>query len=112
MCSSPLRHMWHMNNVGRDFCLFFFFFFFATLSIWKEISGFLALWLLFVGVGVAETNESQEYILKFEEHQDATAWVGHKDLQLHFHHKAPGPSYLAMTISVLISISLAGQHPN
>lgn len=51
----------------------FFFFFFATLSLWKELSGFLALRLLFVGVGVAETNGSQEYILKFEEHQDATA---------------------------------------
>lgn len=50
-----------------------FFFFFATLSLWKELSGFLALRLLFVGVGVAETNGSQEYILKFEEHQDATA---------------------------------------
>lgn len=64
------------------------------------------------GVGVAETNGSQEYILKSEEHKDIAGLVGHKDLQLNFHNKAPGPSYLAMTSSVLISISLAGQHPN
>lgn len=65
--------------------------FFAFLPIWKEIPGFFALWLLFAGVGVAEANGSQEYILKFEEHQDATAWVGHKDLQLTFPSQSPWP---------------------
>lgn len=56
--------------------------------------------------------EAKSIILKSEEHEDTAARVGHKDLQLHFHHKAPGPSYLAVTISVLISVSLAGQNPN
>lgn len=75
-----------------------------------RLSCFVA--IICVGGGDAETNGSQEYIFKFEERQDAAARVGHKDSQLHLHHKAPGPSYLAMAISVLISLPLAGQHPN
>ena len=89
----------------RKACCFSFLF----LFIWEQILALLVLQLLFEG---ENTNRSQEYILKIEEHQDITARVGHKDLQLHFHHKDPGPSSLAMTIYVLISISLAGQHPS